>query len=216
MSDFLNDPDGAGPNDGPIGDAIEDALSEINISGAIAGGLGVGLETPLFEVSEDTAGITIGTDSAFTASIGDGEFQCPAVAGAPDLPGSLDVDQPFPSFGATTPVSGEAYDLGLCISSSGFNQLLKAQIECGLLISSITEVDLTGTGTPTALNTAILATFIPALAAYPPSTPVRIDITPSLAPVVSGDGPDGELTQLLISQVLVDIVVLDGPTRFWF
>ncbi len=208
MRDFLNDPDGAGPQDGPIGDAIEAALADISISGPIGEGLGAQLETPLFAVLEDNAGITLGTDSSFTTSIGGGPGQCLPPAGAPDLTASLAVDAPFPTFGATTPVGGVPYELGLCISSEGFNQLLKTQIECGLLVTSITELDLGGG--PVAIDAGTLSLLIPQFGVFPPATPFRIDIVPTIAPVVAGDGPSGELTELKVAQVLANIVQNDG------
>ncbi len=208
MEDFLNDPDGAGPQDGPIGDAIETALADISISGPISSGLGVMLDTPLFGVFEDHAGITLGTDASFTTSVGTGPGQCLPPPGAPDLTASLAVNDPFPSFGANTPVGGVPYELGLCISSEGFNQLLKSQVECGLLVTSITELDLGGG--PLAINAGTLALLIPQFGIFPPATPFRIDIVPTLAPVVAGDGPSGELTELKIAQVLANIVQNDG------
>lgn len=203
MEDFLNDPDGAGPQDGPIGDAIEAALADIQISGPIGAGLGVTLETPLFGVFENNSGITLGTDSSFTTVVGTGPGECLPPPGAPDLTASLAVNQAFPTFGANTPVGGIPYELGLCISSEGFNQLMKSQIECGLLVTSITELDLGGGPLP--LTAATLALVIPEFSIFPPATPFRIDIVPTLAPVVSGDGPSGELTELKIAHVLAEI-----------
>ncbi|MDG2306645.1 MAG: DUF4215 domain-containing protein [Candidatus Binatia bacterium] len=208
MKDFLSDPDGAGPADGPIGDAIEAALADISISGPIGSGLGVILDTPLFDVLEDTNGITIGTNSSFTTEVGSGPGQCIPPAGAPDLTESLAVNQLFPTFGLNTPVGGLPYELGLCISSEGFNQLLKAQIECGLLVSSITELDLGGGAIP--LTASTLALLIPEFGIFPPTTPFRIDIVPTIAPVVAGNGPSGELTELKVAQVLANIVQNDG------
>ena len=212
LRDFLDDPDDGGPLDSPTADAIETALAEISISGPIGSGLGVMLDTPLFDVLEDNDGITIGTDIAVTTEVGGGPGQCIPPTGAPDLTESLAVVQAFPPFGATTPVGGLPYELGLCISSEGFNQLLKAQVECGLLVSSITELDLDGggPGAPIPLTASVLSLLIPQFAIFPPATPVRIDIRPTLAPVVAGDGPSGELTELKIAQVIADIVLDDG------
>ncbi len=208
MEGFLNDPDGAGPQDGPIGDAIETALADISISGPIGSGLGVMLDTPLFAVLENHSGITLGTDSSFTTQVGTGPGECLPPPGAPDLAASLAVNQTFPTFGANTPVGGVPYELGLCISSEGFNQLLKAQVECGLLVSSISELDLGGGPTP--LTASTLALLIPQFGIFPPTTPFRIDILPTVAPVVAGNGPSGELTELKIAQVLANIVQDDG------
>ena len=208
MEDFLNDPDGPGPQDGPIGDAIEQALSEISISGTIGSGLGVNLDTPLFGIFEDDSGLTLGTDSSFTTVIGTGPGECLPPPGAPDLTESLAVAQAFPAFGANTPVAGAPYELGLCISSEGFNQLMKSQIECGLLATSLTELDLGGGPIP--LTAGLLSAIIPQFGIYPPTTNFRVDIRPTLAPIVTGDGPSGELTSLKVAHVLAEIRRDDG------
>jgi hypothetical protein len=209
MGDFLDDPDGSGPLDSPTADAIETSLAGIDISGPIGAGLGVMLDTPLFEVLEDNNGITLGSDSSFTVEVGNGPGQCLPPAGAPDLPASLDLSQPFPPFNLTTPVGALPYDFALSVSSSGFNQLLRSQTECGLLVSSITQLDL-GFG-PLNLTAGTLRLFIPQFNQYPGPTPFRIDIRPTLSPVVSGEpGPSGELAELKIAQVLASIVRNDG------
>lgn len=209
MEDFLDDPDGAGPLDSPTADAIESALAGISITGPIGEGLGVNLEAPLFAVTEDNVGITLGSNSRFTVSIGGGPGQCLPPPGAPNLTRSLSKPAAFPSFGATTPVGGLPYDLAICISPAGFNQLLRAQVECGLLVASIDEFDLGGGPLP--LTAGLLSFLIPEMSAFPPATPFRIDIRPTLAPVVTGDpGPGGSLTELRISHVIADMVADDG------
>lgn len=209
MRDFLADPDGAGPQDGPLADAIETALSGISIAGPIGEGLGVMLETPLFAVNEDNAGITLGSNSRITSEIGAGPGQCIPPLGAPNLTASLAFNEVFPSFGANAPVGGQPYDVAISISAEGFNQLLKAQTECGLLITSLNEIDL-GFG-PLPLTAGLLSALMPQFAVYPPATPFRIDIRPTLAPIVTGAaGPAGELTELRVANVLASVVVDDG------
>jgi len=209
MEDFLDDPDGSGPQDSPTANAIEEALLGISIAGPVGQGLGVMFDAPLFDVAEDNAGITLGSDSSFTTEVGSGPGQCQPPLGAPDLDASLSILEMFPAFGATTPVGHVPYDLGISISSAGFNQLLKAQTECGLLISSVNALDLGGG--PISLNAGLLSLIMPQFAVYPPATPFRIDIRPTLAPAVTGQpGPGGELAELKIAQVLASIVRDDG------
>lgn len=205
---FLSDPDGSGPLDAPLADGIETALADIQIAGPIGEGLGVSLEAPLFTVIEDSAGITLGSDGRITASFGTGPGQCDPPPGAPDLAASLHVPEPFPTFGATTPGAGLPYGLGICISSSAFNQLLKAQIECGLLQVDLTEIDLFGTGTPEPVTVGTLTPLIPELAAGgDPSMPLVIEIRPTLAPVLTGNpGPQGELAELRVGGLRVAVV----------
>jgi len=198
IEDFLNLPDGNGNT--PIAGAIEVALAGIEISGPIGTAIGVNLETPLFDVVEDTVGITLDSDARITASTPD-----PL---APDLIASYDVSETFPSFGATTPVGGLPYGLAICIGTSAFNQLLKAEIESGLLITTISELDL-GTG-PVTLTAGVLATVIPEFGApTDPNLPVFIDLQPFVSPFLTGDaGPGGELAELKIPNL--QAILRDG------
>ena len=210
--DFLQDPDGTGPDDAPVADAIEVALQAIEISGPIGASLGVVLDTPIFDIPEDNQGLTIETDTRVTASIGTGPGQCDAPASAPDLLASLHVPTSFPSFGPNTP-GGLPYELGICISTSAFNQLLRAQIECGLLQLELTEFDL-GTG-PLPLTAGLLSVLIPELSIFPASAPLLLRLEPTLAPVLTGNsGPAGELAELRVGHLKIELLdVTPGVTQ---
>jgi len=211
LRDFLDDPDGGGPADSPIADGIEVALEGIQIAGPIGEALGVLLDAPLFQVVEDVDGITLGSDGAFVADVGTGPGQCPAPEGAPDLAASYHIDEPFPTFGPTTPAGGLPYGLGLSVSSSAFNQLLKSQVECGLLTVTLTELSLAPMGDPVPITSDLLALFVPEFSSVEPGTPMRIDIRPSLAPVVTGEaGANGELTQLEIAGLEIEVRTDEG------
>ena len=214
---FLSDPDGGGPGDSPIADAIESVLAGISITGPIGEGIGLMLESPLFQVVEDNTGITFGSDSRFLVSVGTGPGQCLPPAGAPNLTASLAKAASFPSFGANAPVSGAPYGIGIGISAAGFNQLLRGQTECGLMRTSLTVIDLDGEGgaAPLPIDSTLLSLIIPEFAQLPAGTPLRIDIAPTLAPVVTGNaGPAGELTELKIAQVLLNVVE-PGSETVW-
>ncbi len=216
ISGFVDDPDGGGPADSPIAQGIEDVLVGISITGPVGAGLGLQLEAPLFAVDEDNSGITLGSDSRFTVSVGGGPGQCIPPAGAPDFAASYSNLQPFPPFGANTP-GGDPYGMGICIAPDGFNQLLRGQTECGLMRSSLTEIDLDGPGgaPPLTITSTILSALIPEFGQLPPFTPLRIDIAPTIAPIVTTeDGPGGELTELKIAQIEMNIVEI-GPETLW-
>ncbi len=197
-----------GGDDPPIAAAIEDALAGVEISGPIGQSLGVSLDTPIFDIPIDDAGMTIGSDATIVANVGAGPGQCNAPAEAPDLAASWHVGEPFPPFGSTTPVGAQPYDLGLCISTSAFNQLLKAETECGLLVTDIRELF----GIP--LTTSLFTLFFPQLAnVWPTPLPARVELRPELAPVLSGEsGPQGELADLHIGHLGLELIVEDGPT----
>jgi hypothetical protein len=202
---FLADPDGAGPGDSPVADAVEVALAGIEITGPIGQAIGVNLEAPLFDVFEDTSGITLDSDARVTASQPD-----PL---APDLLASYHVDETFPTYGPNTPVGGLPYGLGLSISSSAFNQLLKAEIESGLLRAALTEIDL-GSG-PIPITAGLLSLFIPQFGSLPPTTPLTIEVEPAIAPIVTGnDGPYGELGEMMIPHLLVRVPKPGSPAPY--
>jgi len=213
LVDFLRDPDGGGPADAPIAEAIEVALAGVQIAGPIGEGLGLELEAPLFAVLEDNAGLTLASDARITST------PCTPPEGAPDLTASLHVDEPFPTFGATTP-GGLPYGLGISISTSAFNQLLKAEVECGLLQETLTEIDL-GTG-PLPLTAGVLSLFIPELASADPMRAFVIKLRPTLAPALTGNpGPLGELAELRVGglsvevrDTVLDAVVIGGQVDF--
>lgn len=194
LEDFLNTVDGSGNT--PIAGAIETALSGIEISGPIGDGLGVVLETPMNAVLEDPVGITFRTDPSAVASAPDPE--------APNLTRSYHVNETFPTFTATAP-NGTPYGLAITLSTSAFNQLLRAQIESGLLRSELNEIDLGGGPLP--LTAGLLGIFFPELSVLPPATPLAVRLAPTIAPILTGAaGPLGEIAELKIAQLLVHVV----------
>ncbi len=209
MQGFLKDPDGTGPQKSPVAEGIESALDGVNISGSVGQGVGLSFEAPMFKIEEDHVGITLGAHSRFNVSVGTGLGQCTPPPGTPDFARSFSPYQAFPAFGATSPVRGVPYGLGIAISPSGFNQLLRGQTECGLMRTSLSEIDLDGPeGAPASTITSdLLMAFVPEFAFLPPGTPLRIDLAPTIAPFVSGDlGPNGEVAELMIAQLGIKIV----------
>jgi hypothetical protein len=210
LTGFLDTVDGEGNT--ALAAAIEDALSGIEISGAIGQGVGLQFTAPMTTVAEDDDGVTIAADSWFLSQDGAGPGECTIPAGAPDLTASYHVTEPFPTLGPLTP-GGLPYQLGIGISSSAFSQLLKASTECGLMAVDLTEIDI-GTG-PLPVTPALLALFAPEFGALDPATPLAIRIRPTLAPIVSGaPGPAGELADLQIGQLRVEIVGNPGGEEY--
>jgi hypothetical protein len=217
INGFLGDPDGAGPQDNPIAAGIETTLAGISISGAVGSGLGMTMDAPLFQIAEDNTGITFGAGASFTTTVGTGPGQCVPPPGAPNFSASYAPPEAFPSFGANTPVGNAPYGLGLGISSAAFNQLLRGQTECGLMRTALTSIDLDGEGgvDPVAITSDLLSLLVPEFGKLPLGTPLRIDIAPTVAPIVTGAaGPGGELTELKIAQMGIEIVE-PGSETVW-
>jgi hypothetical protein len=199
----LRDPDGAGPADSPIAAGIETALAGVEIAGPIGETIGVDLDASFASIAEDAEGIAFAVDSAVTL---------PApVAGAPDLPASYTVAETLPPLGATTPGGALPYGLALGITTTAFNQLLKAQIEGGLLQSDLTEIDI-GFG-PVPVTAGLLGVFIPELRnPYDPLMPLVIRLRPSIAPAVTANaGPNGELAELRVAGLTTEIRQPNAP-----
>ena len=218
ITDFLNTPDAVGNT--PIAGAIEGALAGIEIAGPIGESIGVSLEAPIFDVFEDDVGLVLDSDARITASMPD--------PGAVDLLESYHVPEPFPDYAvcqggptpgaacsssagcgggtcvATTPL-GQDYGLAISIATSAFNQLLKAEIESGLLRTTISELDL-GTG-PTPLTAGFLSGLVPELSLLNPDLPMEIQLQPMLAPMVTGaDGPEGEIAEMRVPHLRAALV----------
>lgn len=196
FQDFLNEVDGNGNT--PIAGAIETALGGIDIAGPVGEGLGTELTTPFNAIDEDTLGITFPIDAGIETLTPDPE--------APDFSHSLVVPTTFPAWPATSPVMGESYGVVLGFAPSTFNQFLMQGVEGGLLRTSITEIALGG-GAPIPINSTVLSALLPAFGSLPLLTPLEIRISPTLAPVVTDAlGPEGELANLHISHLLLEIV----------
>lgn len=202
LQDFLNTPDGFGNT--PIAGAIEAALVGIEIAGPIGGPLGVDLEMPLFAVDEDTGGITFGSDSRVTALNPDPE--------AADPTASHRVAESFPTFGATAP-NGLPYHMAMSVSSTAFNQLLRAEVENGLLRMGFTEFDF-GTGLQP-ITAGLLSAIVPEFAFLEPDEALQIQLLPETAPLLTGEpGPDGELAEIAVSHLLVRVMDAAGEVIF--
>jgi hypothetical protein len=99
------------------------------------------------------------------------------------------------------------------ISTSAFNQLLKAETESGLLRVSIDELDLGGGPLP--ITAGLLSALLPAFGQLNPAEPLRIDLAPTMAPIVTGaPGPGGELADLKLPHLTVSVVkAVDGKVQ---
>lgn len=201
----LADPDGAGPLDSPIADAIETALSEISIAGSVGDAVQAELDAPFTTITETSSAIDFRSDADFRSVLGSGPGTCAPTAGAPMITNTFDTPGLYPSLGATTP-SGRPYGLGLVISASAFNQLLGVMTTCGLLNQDITEISLGAS--PVTIDSSVLSVLVPAFAsALPASTPMFIRVDPTFSPFLDGDpGPAGETAELTLADLHIEFV----------
>jgi hypothetical protein len=194
FEDNLADPDGAGPLDSPLAAAIEQALAGISIAGPVGEALDGMFDSDITSVDEDDDGLSIIADAAIYSTSPD-----PL---APDIPASYTVTEPLPTFGTLTPDQQLPYGMAFAISTSAMNQLLKTQIENGLLRDTLSEF----LGSP--LTVGVLSLFLPGLQALglPPATPLEFSIEPQMAPLLTGAaGPGGELTEMKIGALQVTL-----------
>src|SRR5207244_436588 len=97
--------------------------------------------------------------------------------------------------------------------TSTFNQLLKAEVEGGLLNIAISELALGGSPVP--ITSDLLSAFIPEFGNLPSGTQLRIVVAPTISPIFSGNlGPNGELEDLRISQLDISIQSANGAITY--
>lgn len=189
-------------NDTVIAAALQQALGAISIDAPLSDALGVYFRTPIYTIFQHEGSITIDSNGIVT--------QPNPAPGAPNLTASFAVNEPFPveGFGANTPVLGQPYGLAIAIGTSMFNQLLKAEVEGGLLQIDLSSIPLGGQTVP--ITAGVLAVLIPEFGNLDPNLPMSIRLHPTTAPLLSGnDGPNGEIGDLWIGQLIADIV--SGP-----
>lgn len=207
--------------EGEVADSINDAfkeevpglLDELNVTGLVSGPLeplGISIDAPFSEVVADSKGLTVIADLGATST-------CDPPPGAPTLGASYSEvnpnEDPFPSSGFDP-----GFNFAGSVSTSAANQILKTQIECGLLMESVEEMDIFNNGTLFPTTLGLLSVVVNALSeltaseengghGMDPLTLVRIDIQPTMAPIlVSGGGPNGEMLGLKVPQLLIRMV----------
>jgi hypothetical protein len=183
LTTLLGDPDGTGPLDSPVADAIEDALAEITIAGDIGTALGIGLESRIAAADVDAEGIALRASAAFS-SLG-------VAPGAPELDGSVGFPgEVLGDLPGTSP-GGLPYDVAVGASATGFNQLLAAETERGLLNVDVTQLG----GEPLSLRS--LFDLVGAGDVVTEDIPIVIELRPEVAPIVTtAAGPDGATGEL--------------------
>ncbi|HEX6570143.1 MAG TPA: hypothetical protein VF015_13290, partial [Acidimicrobiales bacterium] len=206
FSSQLGDPDGTGPGDSPIAEAIETALAQISIAGSVGYAVKANLNAPFTQITEGADAIDFRADADFYSTFGTGPSDCVQPPHAPDFTSSFDIAGAYPTLGGTTP-GGNPYGLGLVISSSAFDQLLSVMTECGLLNQDLTEITL-GTST-LPVDSTVLAALVPEFGTkLPANTPMLIRIDPQAAPFLTdaASGPGGETAELMLADLHVDFI----------
>lgn len=196
IQDLLN-------NEAPIANLLQDSLDDISITGPIAAGIGATIKAPMFDIPEDEVGLTLAADIAIVALAPD--------PNSPNISESYDVFEPFPSFtrcvggsnngaacmnnghcpgGSCQALSpgGLTNHIGMCLSTSAFNQMLRAVTELGVMTQTLTEIP--ADPAPIQITAGFFSLLIPQFATFDPNTPLKIRIVPTIAPIVTGNsGP---------------------------
>lgn len=213
----LRDPDGTGPADSPIADAIETALGNISIAGSVGEAVKANLDAPFTSITETGNAIDFRADADFHTTFGTGPSDCQPPAHAPDFTSSYHVPGTYPGLGATTPTGGAPYGLGLVISTSAFNQLLSSMTECGLLNQDLTEITLGEATLP--VDSSVLSLLVPEFGTkLPPGTPLLIRIDPQAAPFLTAapSGPGGTPAEMFLGDLRIQFVEpLAGGEKEW-
>jgi hypothetical protein len=178
LTTLLGDADGPGPLDSPVADAVEGALSQLNIAGDIGSALGLRLDSTITAADEDPNGIGIRATASFTSA--------GVAPEAPDLPGSVAFPGEVLAGLPTTTPGGAPYDVAVGASASGFNQLLAGETERGLLNVDITSLG----GVPLTLKG--LYDLVGAGGLITEDRPMAISLRPEVAPIVTTEPGSGE------------------------
>ncbi|GIW41502.1 MAG: hypothetical protein KatS3mg076_2079 [Candidatus Binatia bacterium] len=195
LEDLLGDPDGPGPLDAPLAEALEVELSDLRVDGQVVAEL-FELRGVFSTIEEDAEGVVFVLD----AGVG-------ALRPSVELPGSHHVAEMAPDLRGDP--AGASHDMGLCVSTSFLDRFLSAASEAGLFRARLRELPLVP---PVPLRAGVLAFFLPAFARLDPELPVEIDVRATVAPFSTGaPGPRGEVRDLLVPHLLVE--VLDPNSR---
>jgi hypothetical protein len=178
LTTLLGDADGPGPLDSPVADAVEGALSQLNIAGDIGSALGLQLDSTITAADEDPSGIGIRATASFTST--------GVAPEAPDLPGSVAFPGEVLAGLPTTTPGGAPYDVAVGASASGFNQLLAGETERGLLNVDITSLG----GVPLTLKG--LYDLVGAGGLITEDRPMAISLRPEVAPIVTTEPGSGD------------------------
>jgi hypothetical protein len=195
LEEYLNDPDGAGPEDAPVAAAMQSGLSAVDFTAPLGEAFGIVFETAYFGIAADAGGVTFGSDALASAPP-------PAV---PLFPASYRVDEPFPSLSSTTPIAGAGFDIGLCVSTSTLNQMIKAVMEAGGLRLDLTELDFGSGDIP--ITGAALSLILPEAQSLDPGLPITLRFQPTVPPILTeAQGPAGELADLRVAGLLFEVI----------
>lgn len=123
--------------------------------------------------------------------------------------GYIFTDNPAPVMTGTVPGTGEPYDLSMFVSDEVVNAALFSVAVAGNMNMEIEEIQ----GQP--LNIGFFTTFFPAFAAFDPTVPAKITLSPTVAPyMVMAPGNPPPVTIMLPNYMMVvDFSFPEGLTR---
>ena len=127
-------------------------------------------------------------------------------------PGWYNTPNPPPGFGASIPGSGVGFSTAAALSDDFFNRALAELVRGGGL-------DFTFSGTiefggfPLETNAGDMAFVFPFVGfeKFDPTTPVALEVKPTVSPIVSVGAATGELLEMTVSDLVVDLVAMPSP-----
>lgn len=206
------DADGPGPARDPWSLTLEEAFAGLSLDGPAGEDPGVAFDAPFASVVEDSTGVSVHYDTGARLDVGTGPGKCIPPLGAAAFANSLDFTGVPPALPDLS-IDGQAYDVGIRVSVAVLNQLFRAQMECGLLAATVRDINF---GSPEApvlapIDASMLATFLGGFGHVPESTPFRIELVPTLPPIVLPEsGPQGEPLTVRYGNAIVRIIQDDG------
>lgn len=216
IQNALADPDGTGPQEPPVTTAVQAALADIQIAGALGPALGMNLNPIMTTADEDATGVTAAASiaPANTTTLCTGATLFPGAC--PNLgTDTYLVAQTLPTtWGQNIPTPAQTpYDIGFALSPNALNPLFKEVAESGRLSAKMNSMQSCVRTTPTVHGPELdLGCIVDQqqlacdLVGLPCNTPVEVRAYPTTPPVVrEGPGPFSSQMPLVMHGLRLEI-----------
>jgi hypothetical protein len=151
------------------------------------------------------------TSGAFRIDMAAGAHAYSVAPGAPNYSRTFTTPTTPPTLGNTAP-NGGAYDFAVAVSTDALNQAGAAMLETGLMnLHYSGQLDIMGT--PLDMNAGNMIFLFPGIGfeKFDPAAIVYMNVKPTAPPVAKLGSPNGDLGQILVSDLEVELVVEVSP-----